>query len=129
MIKKLLKVPTKDLEKIKQTQAIIAQAIANEQILSQQKLQNIVAYTAVYNPTNSIPAINQKQITFLDSVINYINLLLNKTILALHNAQKTKTKKPTPQFPLYTPRYKNTNPCEQPTIYKQKNLHLCPTTN
>ena len=65
----------KDLEKIKQTQVIIAQAIANEQILSQQKLQNIVAYNAVYNPTNSIPAINQKQITFLDSVINYINLL------------------------------------------------------
>ncbi len=117
----------KDLEKIKQTQEIINQALHNEQILSQQKLESLVAYNAIYNSSDEANnKTSSNKTTLLDNIANYINALLNKLILASHTTQKLSTKKSDSQFPVYLPKYQNINPCDKPTIFKLKKLHFCP---
>ncbi len=116
----------KDLEELKQTQEIINQALANEQILAQQKLESLVAYNAIYNSNDEANnKTSSNKTTLLDNIANYINALLNKLILALHTTQGLSTKKSNSQFPVYLPKYQNINPCDKPTIFKSKKLHFC----
>ncbi len=116
----------KDLKKLKQTQEIINQALHNEQILSQQKLESLVAYNAIYNSDDEANnKTSSNKTTPLDNIVNYINALLNKLILASHTTQKLSAKKSDSQFPVYLPKHQNINLCDKPTIFKSKKLHFC----
>lgn len=115
-----------DLTKLAQTQAIIAQALKNEQILSQQALESYIAFNAIYNPSEDVTSTNAHQSSFLTKLLQKINYLLNiaimQTRMALHNqSQPTRI---TYTAPLYTIPHA-TNPCKQPTIFASHNLHFC----
>ena len=115
-----------DPSKQAQTQEIIAQALKNEQILSQQKLESLIAYEAIHNPPkeHETEILNNKSL--LESIAKYINSLLNKTIIVYNDFKKNiSTKK---EVAINAPIYKipdNKNPCAQPTLYNFDNLHIC----
>ncbi len=118
-----------DLEKIAQTNAIITQAITNEQILSQQKLEQLVAVNAVYfkdSLPNTLAHTKQSLFSFIIQKINnflhtsidlaqnipkdFQNSLSNTTLTKVYNIPHTK------------------NPCNKPflfnTIHNNK-FHFC----
>lgn len=115
-----------DLEKIVQTNAIIMQALKNEQILSQQILESYVAFDAIYNPPEETNDTHLHTSSFIAKILQKINLFLNTAITQIQTALHNRSQ---PMHITYTTPIYNIphteNPCEQPTIFTSNTLHFC----
>ena len=115
-----------DLEKLAQMQAIIIQALKNEQILSQQSLESYIAFDAIYNPHIDTDNTNLYKLSLLAKMLQKINLFINTTIAQIQTVlhDRSQPTQITYTAPLYDIPH-TTNPCKQPTIFTSNNLHFC----
>jgi len=115
-----------DLEKIAQTNAIIMYALQNEKILSQQKLEQLIAFDAVYNTdhTDMITALKHET-SFFTIIIENINNLIYKTIVYTYKIADTlKTKNTTSRISQIHHISYTKNPCDKPFIFRNNHTDM-----
>jgi len=118
-----------DIVKIAQTNAVISQAIINEGILSQQKLEQLVAVSAVYNPLSEQRLTTHTKQSIFARIMQKINTLVNQTLVALSDIINNSNKPNVlaTNCPIYTIPSAD-KPCEKPFATNNSTIndfHFC----
>ena len=102
-----------------------AQALTNEKILSQQKLEQIIAFNAIYNPRRAVEHKKPTQQSFLTALLQKINNLLHVGTALVASSittfQNLQTSTQVSSIKIYNIPYTK-NPCDKPLLFNDTNI-------